>query len=57
MEVANTLAYFDTATITAGKGFMVQASRLILGPLMYKCWLLRFQTSNPKCEAKYPVMI
>ncbi len=25
MELANTLAYYDTATITAVKGFMVQA--------------------------------
>jgi hypothetical protein len=25
MEVANTLAYYDTATITAVKNFMIQA--------------------------------
>jgi hypothetical protein len=31
MEVANTLAYYDTATATAVKSFMVQAScQLIL---------------------------
>ncbi len=29
MEVANTLAYYDTATITAVKSFIVQAPDLI----------------------------
>ncbi len=29
MKLANALAYYDTATITAVKGFIVQAPRLV----------------------------
>ncbi len=35
MEVANTLAYYDTATITAIKSFIVQAPDVNLIKLVY----------------------
>jgi hypothetical protein len=36
MTVANTLAYYDTATIASLKSFIVQAFRLLLKKILVK---------------------
>jgi hypothetical protein len=46
MEVANTLAYYNTVTITAAKSFIVQAPCFVVGesssaekaPILSFCW-------------------
>jgi hypothetical protein len=40
MVVANNLAYYDTATITAVKGFIVQASGEALALLADIWWMI-----------------
>jgi hypothetical protein len=46
MAVTNTLAYYDTATITAVKSFIAQAS----GLAMYKCFQRGHDPTNLEAQ-------
>ncbi len=58
MEVANTLAYYNMATITTVRSFIVQApqtlisSKLINGPNKLECWSLARQIERKSNDVK-----
>jgi hypothetical protein len=57
MEVANTLAYYDTATITDGKSFIVQATcGMICFPIFIKIYL-HWHSFSPKMPVTATVVL